>query len=72
MEEIRRDPGDGIDCGQERGFIRLRRFVKTADFSHELQRSGLNLFGRDRRVEIEQEFDVAAHSPQPIKFPGAL
>ena len=62
MEEISRDPGDGIDCGQERGFIRLRRFVKPADFSHELERSSPNLIGIDRRLEVEERLDVPAHS----------
>jgi hypothetical protein len=36
--------------------------VKPADFSHELQRGRTNLFVGDRRIEVEKNFDVPAHS----------
>ena len=36
-EKARRDRGDFIDRRQEGGFVRLRRFIETADFSHELE-----------------------------------
>jgi hypothetical protein len=36
-EEIRRDNGDFVDGSQERGFVCLRRFVKPANFSDELE-----------------------------------
>jgi len=39
----------------------FRRFVKTADFSHELERSSSNLFGGDGWIEIEEGFDIPAH-----------
>src|ERR1019366_961203 len=62
MGEASRDAGDFIDCGQERGFVCLRRFVKTADFSHELERSRSSLFGSDGRIEVEEGLDIPAHS----------
>ena len=37
MNETSRDPGYFIDSSQERGLIGSRRFVKAADFSHELE-----------------------------------
>src|SRR5712692_10090612 len=60
-----RDPCYFIDCGYKRGFVCLRRLVEAADFSHELQRRGTNLFGSDRRIEIEKDFDIPAHSLSP-------
>jgi hypothetical protein len=65
MQKTSRDRGDFIDCTQERGFIRLRRFVKAADFSHELERSSSNLVGSDGRIEVEEGFDIPAHSVGP-------
>jgi hypothetical protein len=62
MNETSRDPGYFIDSSQERGFIGSRRFVKTADFSYELECGGLNLFGGDGRIKIEKCFDIPAHS----------
>ena len=60
-EKARRDVGYFIDSSQERRFICVRRFVKAADFSYELERSGLNLFGSDGRIEIEKGFDIPTH-----------
>ena len=57
-----RDPCYFIDCGYKRGFVCLRRLVEAADFSHELQRRGTNLFGSDRRIEIDKDFDIPAQS----------
>jgi hypothetical protein len=54
--------GDFIDCSQERGFVSLRRFVKAADFSHELERSSSNLYGSYRGIEVKEGFDIPAHS----------
>lgn len=45
----------------EGNLVRLRRFVHTAYFANELKRSGTNLFGSYRRVEIEESFDITAH-----------
>src|SRR5260370_24097505 len=60
-----RDPCYFIDGGHERAFVCLRRLVEAADFSHELQRRGTNLFDSDRRIEIEKDFDIPAHSLSP-------
>src|SRR5258706_4522788 len=61
MEKPSRDHSDFIDGSLERGFIGLRRFVKSADLSHELQRRGANLVGIDGRTEIDEGFDISAH-----------
>jgi len=61
-EKSSRNPGHFIDGCKERGFVCLRRFVETADFSHELERRRSNLFGRDRRLKVEKSFDIPAHS----------
>jgi hypothetical protein len=60
-EKTGRDAGYLIDCSQQGAFVCLRRFAKTADFSHELERSSPNLFGGDGRIEIEEGFDIPAH-----------
>jgi hypothetical protein len=52
---------DFIDCCEERGFVYLRRFIKAADFSHGLERSGSNLLSRDRGIEVEEGFNIPAH-----------
>jgi len=62
MNEASRDLSDFIDSGQERGLICSRRFVETADFSHELKRRSLHLFGGDGRIKIEKCFNIPAHS----------
>src|SRR5262249_39654505 len=51
---------------KKRRFVRFRRFTEAADFPHELQRSVPDLVGRDRRIEIEQWFDIPAHSLMPF------
>jgi hypothetical protein len=61
MNKTRSDCGDLIDGGQKRIFIRFGWLVKAADFSNKLQRSGLNLFRRNRRIKIEQRSDISAH-----------
>jgi hypothetical protein len=62
MNETTRDLGYFIDSSLERGLVCLRRFVKAADFSHELERSILNLFGGYGRIKIEKRLDIPAHS----------
>jgi hypothetical protein len=62
MQETRRDPGYFLDRSQERGFVALRRFVKTGDLSDELERSGSNLLVSDGGIEVEEGFDVPAHT----------
>ena len=56
-----RDSRDFIDRCQKRVLIRLRRFRKPANLPHKLQRSGANLFIRNRRIKIEQRLDIPAH-----------
>jgi hypothetical protein len=60
-QKISRDAGYFINCSQQRSFVCFRRCVKTADFSHELERSSSNLFGGDRRIEIEEDSDIPGH-----------
>jgi hypothetical protein len=62
MNEASRNLSDFIDSSQERGLIGSRWLVKTADFSHELARRGLNLIAGDERIKIEKCFDIPAHS----------
>src|SRR5258705_7904759 len=47
--------------------VGLRRLVEAGQFSHELQRGGLDFVLGRGRLEIEQSLDVAAHlfSPRP-------
>ena len=61
MQKTRRDAGYFIDSSQKRGFVSLGRFVKTCDFSHELERGGSNLFIGHGRIEIEESLDITAH-----------
>src|SRR6266700_5532996 len=42
--------------------IRLRRFLKSADLAHELQRRRANLRFSDGWIEVEQQFDIPAHA----------
>jgi hypothetical protein len=76
MNEASRDLSDFIDSSEERGLIGSRRLVETADFSHELERRGLNLFAGDGRIKVEKRFDIPAQSRDldeiwldPLLFP---
>src|SRR5271170_4864785 len=60
-----RNRGDIADGSLEVTFVGLRRFGEAADFSHELERSSSNLFGRDGRIEVEEWFDIPAHRVCP-------
>jgi hypothetical protein len=42
-----------------------RRFVETADLSHELQRSCANFFDGGRRIEIEEGSGIPADGVSP-------
>src|SRR5712675_1361248 len=59
--------GDLRDRAVERRLVGLRRLVEAGQFSHELQRGGLDFVLGRGRLEIEQSLDVAAHlfSPRP-------
>jgi hypothetical protein len=54
--------GNFVDRGIESGLVSPRRFVKSGDLSHELERRIPNFIGRNRRVEVEKVLDVSAHS----------
>src|SRR6266478_1621875 len=73
-EETSRHAGYFIHGSLERSLVGFRRLVKTADFSHELQRGSLNLFGSNRRIEVKEGFDIPAHFtwPQGIKTPNRI
>src|SRR5208282_6310410 len=60
-EQTIRDSGYFFDGSQKFVLVALGGFVEAGDFSHELQRSGANLLLGDRRIEVEQGFDIAAH-----------
>src|SRR5260370_17489591 len=61
MEKTGRNVSYFINGGQERGFVCLRGFVKTADFSHELECSSSGFFRSYGRIEVEEGFDIPAH-----------
>src|ERR1035441_2699171 len=60
-EKASRNAGDFIDGSVEGRFVWLRRLVEAADLSDKLERGGLNFFLSDRRVKVEEGFDVSAH-----------
>jgi hypothetical protein len=53
--------GDIVDGGEERFFVCFGWFVESGDLSHELQRRRANLVIGNRRIEVEQSFDISAH-----------
>lgn len=55
--------GYAFDGEFESLFIRLRRLVHPRQLSHELQRRGINLGGRRRRIKIVERLDIPAHKP---------
>ena len=61
-----------IDSSQERSLIGPRRFAKTADFSHELERGSLNLCCGDGRIKVEKCLDVPAHFYTSTKLDWTL
>src|ERR1035441_667367 len=60
-EKASRNAGDFIDGSVERRFVRLRWLVEAADLSDKLERGSLDFFLSDRRVKVEEGFDVSAH-----------
>jgi hypothetical protein len=57
-----RDAGHFLDGCEKYVLVGLGGFVKAGDFSYELQRSRSDFFFRDRRIEVEQGFDIPAHA----------
>src|SRR5260370_31808317 len=53
--------GHFIDRRQKHPFVRLRRLVEAADFSHKLQRRRPHLFLSNRRSKAEKRLDISAH-----------
>src|SRR5882757_5087236 len=64
-QELSRSVGDLGHGTDERGLIGLRRLVEAGQFADELQRRGVNLVLRGRRLEVEQRLDVVAHEDLP-------
>ena len=65
-EKARGDSGYFFDGGEEGGFVGLGGFVEAADLSDELQGRGMDFLVGDRRVEVEEHFDVPAHRGRSI------
>ena len=65
LEKTSRDGCDFIHRRQEASFVGLRRLVDSTDFSHELERRRPNLFRGDRRLKVEECFNVSAHGLGP-------
>jgi len=61
-EKLLRGQSHSFDSPFERGGVRLRGLLHTADLTNVLQGSGLNLVGRRRRLEVMQDANVAAHA----------
>jgi hypothetical protein len=61
-EELFRGQGHSFDSPFECCRVRLRGLLHTADLPNVLQRGGLNLVGRRRRLEVMQDANVAAHA----------
>ena len=49
----------------ERSLVRLRGLLHPADLAHVLQRGGVDLVMRRRRLEVEERLDVPAHGRPP-------
>jgi hypothetical protein len=62
VQKSSRSFGDLIHSQLKCGFVCLRRFAEAADFPHELQRGIPNFFRCHRRIEVEENFDIPAHS----------
>jgi hypothetical protein len=60
-QQIGGDVRDGIEGRLERRLVRLGGLVDAADLADELQGSGADLAVGDGRIEVEEEFYVAAH-----------
>src|SRR6185436_16515331 len=60
-EEMLRGVRHVVDRALEGGFVRFRRTREAGDLSHELQRGGMDLLVRRRRLEVVQRFDVPTH-----------
>jgi len=50
-----------VNRNKERGFVGLRRFVKTGDLPYELEGRSLDFPGGHWRVKVKKSLDVSAH-----------
>jgi hypothetical protein len=62
VEELEGGVGDLVDGGGEGGLVGFGGLVEASDFADELEGSGADLVGSDRRIEVIESFDVAAHT----------
>ncbi len=73
MEKLGGSGGDFLNGGEESGFVGFGWLVEAGDFADELEGSGADLVGSDRRFEIEKRFDAAAHgAPAKDRVRGRL
>lgn len=70
LQKASRDVRNFINGAEKSGFVGLRWLIESADFPHELQRSGANLFRSCGRIEIKECPDVPAHGPIPFRDPA--
>jgi hypothetical protein len=63
------DSGDFVNGALKRVFVRFGGLIEACDFSHKLERGGAHLVIGDRRIEIEERFNVSAHGHQ-LAFRG--
>src|SRR5262249_44271330 len=67
IDQLARRPGDRLDGVVEGLFVGLGRPVEAAQLAHELQRRGVDLLVRRRRLEIVEVPDIAAHETPPSR-----
>jgi hypothetical protein len=74
LEQVLRDVGDFVDSALERVSVGLRRFGRSADLAHVLQRGSVHLFIVRGGFEIMQGVDVSAHvnEAKPRRHPAQL
>jgi len=62
---VDQDSGSGLnllDGKVELGLVGLGGLIEVAEFAHELKSGSLDLIFGSRGFEIEEGFDIAAHS----------
>jgi hypothetical protein len=58
------DGGNLVNGRLESLLIRFGRLIEARDFSNKLERSGVDFFISDRRIEIEEGSYISAHGHQ--------
>src|SRR5262249_6421673 len=69
VQELPSDLRSSLHRALEGGFVRFRGFVHARELAHELERRGAHLVVGDRRFEVEQSPDVAAHGDSSTETP---